>query len=145
MRYLYLFQILVILSVFLFVAEAHRVYHRIHVPTKIKTIYHTKIVKVPEHHHYIHEKEKYVPLETHLHHHQSHHKSYSSLKEDDTELEYEQAVNSYEPQDDHYDFESSKFGSDYLESASKKIPKVHKKSKARPRRVKHKIIKLPPN
>ncbi|KAK5640245.1 hypothetical protein RI129_011056 [Pyrocoelia pectoralis] len=32
---------------------------RIHVPTKIKTIY--KIIKVPQHHHYFHEKVKEVP------------------------------------------------------------------------------------
>ncbi|CAH0545679.1 unnamed protein product [Brassicogethes aeneus] len=43
---------------------------RIHVPQKIKTIYHTKIIKVPEHHHYFHEKEKIVPE----HHHYIHEK-----------------------------------------------------------------------
>ncbi|XP_074038517.1 uncharacterized protein [Leptinotarsa decemlineata] len=36
----------------------HHIHHRIHVPHKIKTIYRTKIIKVPEHHHYFHEKEK---------------------------------------------------------------------------------------
>ncbi|XP_066147835.1 uncharacterized protein [Euwallacea fornicatus] len=38
----------------------HHVHHRIHVPQKIKTIYHTKIIKVPEHHHHFHEKEKII-------------------------------------------------------------------------------------
>uniref|UniRef100_A0A6P7GG71 Histidine-rich glycoprotein-like n=1 Tax=Diabrotica virgifera virgifera TaxID=50390 RepID=A0A6P7GG71_DIAVI len=43
----------------------HHVHHRIHVPHKVKTVYHTKIIKVPEHHHYYHEKEKIVPVEVH--------------------------------------------------------------------------------
>nr|CAH7755474.1 unnamed protein product [Callosobruchus chinensis] len=37
--------------------------HRIHVPQKIHKIYHTKIIKVPEHHHYFHEKEKIIQIE----------------------------------------------------------------------------------
>ncbi|XP_030762631.1 uncharacterized protein LOC115887353 [Sitophilus oryzae] len=40
--------------------SVHHVHHRIHVPQKIKTVYHTKIIKVPEHHHHFHEKEKIV-------------------------------------------------------------------------------------
>ncbi|KAJ8971915.1 hypothetical protein NQ314_000487 [Rhamnusium bicolor] len=40
------------------------VHHRIYVPQQIKTIHHTKIVKVPEHHHYFHEKEKIIHIET---------------------------------------------------------------------------------
>lgn len=36
------------------------VHHKIHVPTKVKTVYRTKIVKVPEHHHYFHEEEKHT-------------------------------------------------------------------------------------
>ncbi|XP_019757865.1 uncharacterized protein LOC125505452 [Dendroctonus ponderosae] len=39
---------------------SYHVHHRIHVPQKIKTIYHTKIIKVPEHHHHFHEKEKII-------------------------------------------------------------------------------------
>ncbi|KAJ8922424.1 hypothetical protein NQ315_004370, partial [Exocentrus adspersus] len=50
----------------------HHVRHRIYVPTKIKTIHHTKIIKVPEHHHYFHEKEKII-LEA-PHHHKDEHK-----------------------------------------------------------------------
>nr|CAI5825899.1 unnamed protein product [Callosobruchus analis] len=41
----------------------HHVRHRIHVPQKIHKIYHTKIIKVPEHHHYFHEKEKIIQIE----------------------------------------------------------------------------------
>ncbi|CAH1990933.1 unnamed protein product [Acanthoscelides obtectus] len=41
----------------------HHVRHRIHVPQKIHKIYHTKIIKVPEHHHYFHEKEKIIQVE----------------------------------------------------------------------------------
>ena len=29
-------------------------------PQQIKTVYHTKIIKVPEHHHHFHEKEKII-------------------------------------------------------------------------------------
>ncbi|XP_045461793.1 uncharacterized protein LOC123671936 [Harmonia axyridis] len=124
--------------------EAHREYHRIHVPTRIKTIYHTKIVKVPEHHHYIHEKEKIVPVVSH-HHHSTHHKSSSYGEIEDSALEYHQA-DSYHPLDeDDFDFDSYKIANDYLSSPSQKITKVHhKRKKARPLRVKHKIIKLPP-
>ncbi|XP_056630782.1 uncharacterized protein LOC130441224 [Diorhabda sublineata] len=43
----------------------HHVHHRIHVPQKIRTIYRTKIIKVPEHHYHYHEKEKLVPIEVH--------------------------------------------------------------------------------
>ncbi|CAG9824813.1 unnamed protein product [Phaedon cochleariae] len=55
------------------------VHHRIHVPQKIKTIYHTKIVKVPEHHHYFHEKEKIIQVEAP----KKEHPIYPPLKEED--------------------------------------------------------------
>ncbi|XP_060520295.1 uncharacterized protein LOC132698317 [Cylas formicarius] len=41
----------------------HHMHHRIHVPVKVKTVYHTKIIKVPEHHHHFHEKEKTYVIE----------------------------------------------------------------------------------
>lgn len=122
-----------------------REYHRIHVPTRIKTIYHTKIIKVPEHHHYIHEKEKIVPVVSH-HHHSSHHKSsYDDVDFGESKLEYHQASDNYQPLDeDDFDFQSYKIASDYLPEV-KKAPKVqHKRKKPRPLRVKHKFIKLPP-
>ncbi|KAK9880886.1 hypothetical protein WA026_013214 [Henosepilachna vigintioctopunctata] len=138
-------RIIFLLAVIIVAVESHRVYHRIHVPTKIKTIYHTKIIKVPEHHHYIHEKEKIVPVETHHHHSPLHDiDTYSKLKDDIDDFEYEQAIDSYKHHE-NFEFESTKYGSDFIGSGSRKIPKVHKKSRARPRRVKHKIIKLPNN
>ncbi|XP_044758673.1 uncharacterized protein LOC123316585 [Coccinella septempunctata] len=126
--------------------EAQREYHRIHVPTRIKTIYHTKIIKVPEHHHYIHEKEKLVPVVSH-HHHSSHHKSssYTDVDVEESKLEYHQAADNYQPLDeDDFELDSYRIASDYLPSY-KKTPKIHhKRKKPRPLRVKHKIIKLPP-
>lgn len=53
------------------------VYYRIHVPQKIKTIYHTKIIKVPEHHHYIHEKTKLIKVEP------PHHEDFEEIKDAD--------------------------------------------------------------
>ncbi|KAK4873073.1 hypothetical protein RN001_015102 [Aquatica leii] len=50
---------LFLIQLFFGLAMSDRV--RIHVPTKIKTVYQTKFVKVPEHHHYFHEKVKEVP------------------------------------------------------------------------------------
>lgn len=41
------------------------VHHRIHVPTKVKTVYITKFIKIPEHHHYFHEKEKQIVVDHH--------------------------------------------------------------------------------
>ncbi|RZC40448.1 hypothetical protein BDFB_006376 [Asbolus verrucosus] len=57
----------------------HHVHHRIHIPTKVKTIYHTKIIKVPEHHHYIHEKEKPKLIKVPEHHHYFHEKEKEKL------------------------------------------------------------------
>ncbi|XP_050298331.1 uncharacterized protein LOC126737459 [Anthonomus grandis grandis] len=69
----------------------YHVHHRIHVPQKIKTIYHTKIIKVPEHHHHFHEKEKIIiekekPKEEYHHpiilKEEEHHSDWTGLSED---------------------------------------------------------------
>lgn len=76
-------------------------HHRIIVPQRIKTIYHTKIVKVPEHHHYFHEKEKIIQLETS--HHKDDHKTelkdvrYPPLDNDDFD-----DFSDFHPGDHHY-------------------------------------------
>lgn len=44
------------------------VHHRIHVPAKVKTVYITKFIKIPEHHHYFHEKEKQIVVDHHAIH-----------------------------------------------------------------------------
>lgn len=49
---------------------------RIHIPQKLKTVYHTKYIKIPEHHHYFHEKVKEVPHIVYPPHSDNHHKDY---------------------------------------------------------------------
>ncbi|XP_044270127.1 histidine-rich glycoprotein-like [Tribolium madens] len=89
-------------------SPGHHVHHRIHVPTKIKTVYHTKIIKIPEHHHYFHEKEKPHLVKVPEHHHYFHEKekekpldlhSYHP-KEEDLDLQ-----NDWESDHKNYDFE----------------------------------------
>ncbi|XP_025829632.1 uncharacterized protein LOC108732738 [Agrilus planipennis] len=56
----------------LILSEGKDVRVRLHVPKHIKTIYKTKIIKVPEHHHYIHHEKKeeaFEPLKIPQYHH----------------------------------------------------------------------------
>ncbi|KAJ3635731.1 hypothetical protein MTP99_008618 [Tenebrio molitor] len=91
-------------------SPGHHVRHRIHVPTKVKTIYHTKIIKIPEHHHYIHEKEKPHLVKVPEHHHYFHEKEKEKLvdlhdyhqKDDDLDFQPDYESDHHKS---HYDFE----------------------------------------
>ncbi|XP_076264194.1 uncharacterized protein LOC143198716 [Rhynchophorus ferrugineus] len=104
-------------------SKYHHVHHRIHVPQKIKTVYHTKIIKVPEHHHHFHEKEKIIiekqePKEEHHHHHSL------SLKDEED-----------------YDFSGLESTNVYNKKRNVRPPPRASKTKFKKRRVFHRSVK----
>ncbi|XP_063915365.1 uncharacterized protein LOC135131515 [Zophobas morio] len=104
----------------------HHVHHRIHIPTKIKTIFHTKIIKIPEHHHYIHEKEKPHLVKVPEHHHYFHEKEKENLD-----------VNDWDNKDDDIDTHSD-WESDHRGSYGHNIFKKHVSTTPRRRHKKRK-------
>lgn len=107
--------------------------HRIHVPQKIKTIYHTKILKVPVHHHYFHEKEKLVPE----HHHYIHEKEkvvkWQPHDNKEEELGFYKGEESYE-KDEIEDYPRYPPHKDDYTSASESKKVLHRRP---PQRFKH--------
>lgn len=109
-------------------------------PTKIKTIYHTKIIKVPEHHHYIHEKEKPKLIKIPEHHHYFHEKEKEKLvdihslqHQDDTSLDLQTALINHHQgfSNEHKDFEFE----DGEHNIFKKHAPAHRYKKKSPRHL----------